>query len=117
MTVSRDMAQTGSIRLRRPKDVDDTLEQRIAQLTKWLEENAPDLDEQRHLDEGSRERAYWHYGYLVALRDLRNLLRGRQRLFSLNTEQFEQFLRVLDQPPEPNARLKQLLASKSPWEK
>jgi uncharacterized protein (DUF1778 family) len=40
-----------------------------------------------------------------------------QRLFSLNTEQFEEFLRVLDQPPEPNARLKQLLASKSPWEK
>jgi uncharacterized protein (DUF1778 family) len=40
-----------------------------------------------------------------------------QRLFSLNTEQFEQFLRVLDQPPEPNARLKQLLATKSPWEK
>ena len=28
-----------------------------------------------------------------------------QRLFSLNTEQFEQFLRVLDQPPEPNAEL------------
>jgi uncharacterized protein (DUF1778 family) len=40
-----------------------------------------------------------------------------QRLFSLNTEQFDEFLRVLDQPPEPNARLKQLLASKSPWEK
>jgi uncharacterized protein (DUF1778 family) len=40
-----------------------------------------------------------------------------QRLFSLNAEQFDEFLRVLDQPPEPNARLKQLLASKSPWEK
>jgi uncharacterized protein (DUF1778 family) len=40
-----------------------------------------------------------------------------QRLFSLNTGQFEEFLRVLDQRPEPNARLKQLLASKSPWEK
>jgi uncharacterized protein (DUF1778 family) len=40
-----------------------------------------------------------------------------QRLFSLNTKQFEEFLRVLDQPPEPNTRLKQLLASKSPWEK
>jgi uncharacterized protein (DUF1778 family) len=40
-----------------------------------------------------------------------------QRLFSLNGKQFDEFLRVLDQPPEPNARLKQLLASKSPWEK
>jgi uncharacterized protein (DUF1778 family) len=40
-----------------------------------------------------------------------------QRLFSLDPKQYEEFLRVLDQPPESNARLKQLLASKSPWEK
>lgn len=40
-----------------------------------------------------------------------------QRLFSLDPKNYEEFLRVLDQPPEPNARLKQLLASKSPWEK
>ncbi len=40
-----------------------------------------------------------------------------QRLFSLDAAQYEEFLRVLDQPPQPNARLKQLLASKSPWEK
>lgn len=40
-----------------------------------------------------------------------------QRLFSLEPKQYEEFLRVLDQPPQPNARLKQLLASKSPWEK
>jgi uncharacterized protein (DUF1778 family) len=40
-----------------------------------------------------------------------------QRLFSLDTKQYEEFLRVLDQPPEPNARLKQLLASKPPWGK
>jgi uncharacterized protein (DUF1778 family) len=40
-----------------------------------------------------------------------------QRLFSLEPKQYEEFLRVLDQPPEPNARLKQLLSSKSPWEK
>ena len=40
-----------------------------------------------------------------------------QRLFSLDAEQFEEFVRVLDQPPEPNERLKQLLASRSPWAK
>lgn len=40
-----------------------------------------------------------------------------QRLFSLDSKQYDEFLRVLDEPPAPNARLKQLLASKSPWEK
>ena len=40
-----------------------------------------------------------------------------QRLFSLDAKQYEEFLRVLDQPAEPNARLKKLFASKSPWEK
>ena len=40
-----------------------------------------------------------------------------QRLFSLDSKQYDEFLRILDEPPEPNARLKQLLASKSPWEK
>lgn len=40
-----------------------------------------------------------------------------QRLFSLDPKQYDEFLRVLDEPPTPNARLKQLLASKSPWEK
>lgn len=40
-----------------------------------------------------------------------------QRLFSLEPKQYEEFLRVLDEPAEENPRLKQLLASKSPWEK
>ena len=40
-----------------------------------------------------------------------------QRLFSLNQAQYEAFVRVLDEPPASNARLKKLLASKSPWEK
>jgi uncharacterized protein (DUF1778 family) len=39
-----------------------------------------------------------------------------QRLFSLDLKQYEEFLHVLDQPAESNARLKQLLTSKSPWE-
>lgn len=40
-----------------------------------------------------------------------------QTLFSLDSVQYEEFLRALDQPAESNARLKQLMASKSPWEK
>jgi uncharacterized protein (DUF1778 family) len=40
-----------------------------------------------------------------------------QRLFSLDSKQYDKFLHVLDQPVEPNVRLKQLFASKSPWEK
>jgi uncharacterized protein (DUF1778 family) len=40
-----------------------------------------------------------------------------QRLFSLDLKNYEEFLRVLDQPAEPNSRLKQLLASKPPWGK
>jgi|ERR1700757_4331832 uncharacterized protein (DUF1778 family) len=40
-----------------------------------------------------------------------------QRLFVLNAEQHEAFMAVLDNPPMPNAALKQLLSSKSPWEK
>jgi hypothetical protein len=47
----------------------------------------------------------------------RNPVRGvfiDQKLFSLDAKQYEEFVRVLDQPPEPNIRLKQLLASKSP---
>jgi len=40
-----------------------------------------------------------------------------QKLFALDTAQYEAFLRALDAPAQPNARLKQLLASKSPWQK
>jgi hypothetical protein len=66
--------------LERPQrvSVDQAIDRRIAGLTDWLEENAQGIDQQQHLDEGSRERAYWHYGYLVALRDLRDLLCGRR---------------------------------------
>jgi uncharacterized protein (DUF1778 family) len=40
-----------------------------------------------------------------------------RRLFTLEGDQYDEFLRVLDQPPQPNERLKKLLRSKSPWEK
>ncbi len=33
---------------------------------------------QSHLDANTSERAYWHHGYLVALIDMRDLLRERK---------------------------------------
>jgi hypothetical protein len=38
--------------------------------------NAPECQvEQKHLDAGTPERVYWHYGYLCALRDALDLLK------------------------------------------
>lgn len=55
---------------------------RIDQLRSWLRENGYDCQrEQKHLDEGTPERIYWHYGYLSALVDiLRQLQRQHRRL-------------------------------------
>lgn len=37
----------------------------------WINENAPYIShDQKHLDADTVERAYWHYGYSVALRDV-----------------------------------------------
>lgn len=44
-------------------------------IEEWLRTTAPEcFQEQSHLTEGTRERAYWHYGYMVALRDALRLL-------------------------------------------
>lgn len=52
--------------------------ERAANQCAWVAGNAPHVTvEQKHLDEGSAERAYWHYGYMVALRDVLNLLDTR----------------------------------------
>jgi uncharacterized protein (DUF1778 family) len=40
-----------------------------------------------------------------------------RRYFSLDKKQFEAFMRVLENPPEPNAKLKELMRQKAPWEK
>ncbi len=54
----------------------DELEKRAYQISKWLRVNHPEIRrEQRHLDEGTKERAYWHYGYQAALRDVLTALK------------------------------------------
>ena len=41
----------------------------------WLQELKSRCKiEQKHLDEGTPERVYWHYGYMVAFKDLMDLL-------------------------------------------
>ena len=55
-----------------------TIERRIRDLSAWLKQNAPKCGaEQKHLEEGSQERAYWHHGYMVALRDTIRILTGQ----------------------------------------
>ena len=40
----------------------------------WLVSQAPFVAaEQKHLDAGSSEQAYWHFGYLAALADMMDL--------------------------------------------
>ena len=40
-------------------------------LTRWLAERASYCeDSQKHLDQGTIEQAYWHYGYVCAIRDI-----------------------------------------------
>lgn len=39
-----------------------------------------------------------------------------QRVFNLTAEAAEAFAQVLENPPAPTAKLRELMASKSPWE-
>jgi hypothetical protein len=50
------------------------IEDRCTELRKWILSNAPQcVTEERHLLEGSQERAYWAHGYLTALLDVMRL--------------------------------------------
>ncbi len=51
------------------------LESRRDKIARWLARSGPECgEEQRHLDEGSEERTYWHFGYLMAIKDVLALL-------------------------------------------
>ena len=48
----------------------DALRDRERNLAKWIRQECPEcFMEQKHLDERTTERVYWHYGYLIAIRD------------------------------------------------
>jgi Mn-dependent DtxR family transcriptional regulator len=38
--------------------------------------------EQLHLEEGTSERTYWHYGYASALKDVLGILQGTGKMFN-----------------------------------
>jgi hypothetical protein len=49
----------------------EDLNNKIACLSKWIQEKTPHvIDEQTHLNDETEEQAYWHYGYLSALKDI-----------------------------------------------
>ncbi|CAN1724016.1 conserved protein of unknown function [Hyphomicrobium sp. 1Nfss2.1] len=51
------------------------IEERRDSIREWLLSQAVQTNlEQRHLDSGSREEAYWHHGYQAALDDMLKLL-------------------------------------------
>jgi uncharacterized protein (DUF1778 family) len=52
----------------------------------------------------------------AAAREAESVLLDR-RYFSLEPEQFSRFVRLLDQPPVPNSRLRRLLKNSPPWGK
>jgi hypothetical protein len=64
----RDMSNRVSSALAQKVDLDEDIES----LTKWLGENG--LENSGYGDQVASERLAWHYGYLIALRDVRDRL-------------------------------------------
>jgi hypothetical protein len=57
--------------------VDASIEHRMQEITAWLRDNQ--VFEADPEEMGSVERAYWHFGYLRALEDMRLQLQRRSR--------------------------------------
>jgi hypothetical protein len=56
-----------------------TLQARLDSIADWLYEHAPYTEaDQKHLDAGTPEQAYWHLGYMTALFDAIQLLDGHR---------------------------------------
>jgi hypothetical protein len=64
-TQGRDTTILGT--MKREDEILSPFEKRANGISDWLKENGR---EQKHLDRETQERIYWHYGYLVALRDI-----------------------------------------------
>lgn len=58
-------------------ETEKKLRKRADDIAAWLSDEAPYTSaDQRHLDEHTPERAYWHHGYLMALRDVLRLVKA-----------------------------------------
>ena len=54
---------------------ENAIRRRIAVLEAWLRGQGVNVKQERaHLEQDSRERLYWHYGYLSGLKDAANAL-------------------------------------------
>ena len=61
-------------------DAQSMMADRAQGLERWLDDQAPYLRfDQRHLDAGSLEQAYWHLGYHAALRDALEFFRAESQ--------------------------------------
>jgi hypothetical protein len=61
----------------REPNIASAIRTRLQGIREWMAEEAPYVTtDQRHLDEHTPERAYWHYGYQAALGDVLALLEG-----------------------------------------
>ena len=56
--------------------VDASIDQRLAEITAWLRENKLFTGDPQEM--GNVERAYWHFGYLSALQDMRAVLQKKR---------------------------------------
>lgn len=57
----------------------DMLRERIDDTFEFLSKDHPEIfHEQKHLDAGTIERAYWHYGYMAALRDIERQMKEKK---------------------------------------
>jgi hypothetical protein len=62
------------ITMMQARTIETDLNARIADLTEWLRGAGLEGSAQAELDDGMSERLCWHYGYLIALQDVRELL-------------------------------------------
>ncbi len=74
--------------------------------------------EERHLIERAVEILHTNISTFVRetlLREAKDVV-GAQRVIPLSDEDWKSFLAKLDEPPQENARLADLLRRKAPWE-
>ncbi len=57
---------------------EDAVRARVAKMRQWIQKYGQGCqNRQTHLEPGSVERVYWHYGYLSALQEVERLLSGQ----------------------------------------
>ena len=74
----------------------------IERRDKLMEDAKPLIEEQKHLDDGTEARAYWHYGYAMAIDDiLRNFeLKPKDDSFYFGSGQITDHFEYLANPRE-----------------